>query len=205
MLLCKPRGVVTPRRRRRQTVIVWYAAWRARRASDGSTTTEGVLLLTNDATCRLRSARRGASARLHAKLRARSRADLEKLRRGIAWRTALRADRVKVLASTGSTPGSSLRCTRRNRQIHRMALAIRHPCSSSRVSFAGLGVGDLRPGEWRYPPRGPKSIIRVSQSRRREQQTERGIADRAAGRWSRAGRGGSQARPGSRSDHRARR
>ena len=34
-----------------------------------------------------------------------------------------------------------------------MALAIRHPCSSSRVSFAGLGVGDLRPGEWRYPTR----------------------------------------------------
>ncbi|MEK6606201.1 MAG: pseudouridine synthase [Myxococcota bacterium] len=215
VLLCKPRGVVTTLDdpEGRQTVIDLVRGVGARVVPVGRLDyhTEGVLLLTNDgelANTLLHPSRRVERV-YHAKLKGTlAREDLEKLRRGVRLEDGVaRADRVKVLASTGKHTWVELALHEgRNRQIHRMALAIRHPVLKlARVSFAGLGVGDLRPGEWRYLTRAEIDRLRLAVTPPGAPDPDARSRDRAAGRWSRAGRGGSQARPGSRSDHRARR
>jgi 23S rRNA pseudouridine2605 synthase len=215
VLLHKPRGIITTLKdpEGRRTVGEFVASVPARVVPVGRLEweTEGVLLLTNDgelAAALLHPSRRVERV-YHAKLKGTlAREDLEKLRRGVRLEDGVaRADRVKVLASTGKHTWVELALHEgRNRQIHRMALAIRHPVLKlARVSFAGLGVGDLRPGEWRYLTRAEIDRLRQAVTKAAAPDPDARSRDRAAGRWSRAGRGGSQARPGSRSDHRARR
>jgi 23S rRNA pseudouridine2605 synthase len=117
--------------------------------------TQGVLLLTNDGDLmqELLHPSRRVERVYHAKLGGRVGPDLvARLRRGVRLEDGMaRADRVRILGDTGKHTWVEIALHEgRNRMVHRMAGALGHRVLKlARVRFAGLGVDDLRPGEWR--------------------------------------------------------
>jgi 23S rRNA pseudouridine2605 synthase len=154
VLLNKPAGVVTTASdpQRRPTVVALVDA-PARLFPVGrlDRQTTGALLLTNDGALadRLMHPRHGVPKTYVATVRGEPGADvLRRLREGVvlddgptAPATVRRAGpgRVEITIHEG-----------RNRQVRRMLEAVGHPVRAlHRSGYAGLGVGDLRPGEWR--------------------------------------------------------
>ncbi len=83
-------------------------------------------------------------------------AELEKLRRGVfldGRRTASAAVRRGGTSGKGQKPLTKLTITLhegRNRQVRRMCASIGHPVRRlTRVKMGPIGLGDLRPGQWR--------------------------------------------------------
>jgi len=118
--------------------------------------TEGVLLLTDDGDWAhhlmhpRHEAIKGYRAFVKGEVRA---ADLDRLTRGLILEDgparAVEA-RLESFASGRSVIYLEL-ITGKKRQVKRMCAAIGHPVSRLvRVSFAGLTVGDLKPGQWRH-------------------------------------------------------
>lgn len=79
--------------------------------------------------------------------------ELDKLRNGVKLDDGyvMKPAEVFVLREEPKNTWVQLTLTEgKNRQVHRMALAIGHPVQRLvRVSFAGLSTDGLRPGEWR--------------------------------------------------------
>jgi 23S rRNA pseudouridine2605 synthase len=129
--------------------------------------TEGVLLLTDDGDLahRLMHPRHEAVKGYMASVKGEVRADeITRLTDGIVLEDGLsRAVRARLesTASIRSTIYLEL-ITGKKRQVKRMCAAIGHPVIRLvRVSFAGLTVGDLDPGAWRYLK--PEEVFRLSE------------------------------------------
>jgi 23S rRNA pseudouridine2605 synthase len=117
--------------------------------------TEGVLLLTNDgyfANLMMHPSREVFKVYLVKVDKPVQPRDIEKLRKGIVidGRPTARAE-VKIIEN------SDYRCLRisihegRNRQIKRMFEALGYRVVKlKRIQFAGIGLGGLKPGQWRY-------------------------------------------------------
>lgn len=118
--------------------------------------TSGALLVTNDGELAdaLLSPRRKVPKVYAAKLRGHLDVpELDKLRNGVKLDDGYvtKPAEVFVLREEPKNTWVQLTLTEgKNRQVHRMALAIGHPVQRLvRVSFAGLSTDGLRPGEWR--------------------------------------------------------
>jgi len=128
--------------------------------------TEGVLLLTDDGDWAHRlmhprhEAVKGYRADVQGKVQA---ADLARLTKGLILEDGLaraKTARLESAASNGSVLYLEL-ITGKKRQVRRMCAAIGHPVRRLvRVSFAGLTVGGLKTGQWRYLQ--PEEISRLS-------------------------------------------
>ena len=117
---------------------------------------EGVLLFTDDGALanRLAHPRYGAERTYHARVRGSVTAGaLQKLRRGFRLEDGpVRPEKVRVVRRNekSTTVSITLREGRKH-EVKRIFLAVGHPVQSlRRVSFAGLGLGKLRPGQYRY-------------------------------------------------------
>jgi len=79
---------------------------------------------------------------------------LAELRRGIPWKDGTTTRKARVRALGASRDGSSwleiVLTEGRNRQVRRMCSAVGHDVLALvRTRIGRLGLGDLRPGEWR--------------------------------------------------------
>lgn len=116
---------------------------------------EGVLLMTNDGvlTNKLIHPRYGIPKTYLVKVRGvPDEKDLARLRDGVYLEDGKTLPaRVKLIRTMGKNPWVSLTITEgRNRQVKRMCQAIGHPVMKlKRVEFAGIKLGDLRPGDFR--------------------------------------------------------
>lgn len=116
---------------------------------------EGVLLMTNDGglTNKLIHPRYGIPKTYLVKVRGvPDEKDLARLRDGVYLEDGKTLPaRVKLIRTTGENSWVSLTITEgRNRQVKRMCQAIGHPVMKlKRVEFAGIKLGDLRPGDFR--------------------------------------------------------
>lgn len=118
--------------------------------------TEGLLILTNDGDFAYRSThpRHQVNKTYIAEVVGEpSREALQKLRDGIMLDRRLTSP-AKVELLRQNKRRAVLRLSiheGRNRQVRRMCEAIGHPVRSlKRVAIGGLGLGSLKPGEWRY-------------------------------------------------------
>lgn len=160
LLLHKPRAVVStlrdPQGRRTVADLVRTAGARVAPVGRLDYDTSGVLLLTNDGdlAAMLSHPRWGTAKTYVAKVQGMlGERDLER------WRERIEIDgkltqpaRVRLLRQEGGKSWLEIVLHEgKNRQIHR--LGEHTGCTVlrlSRVAFAGLTVGDLRPGEWRH-------------------------------------------------------
>lgn len=160
LLLHKPRAVVStlrdPQGRRTVADLVRDVGARVAPVGRLDYDTSGVLLLTNDGdlAAKLSHPRWGTAKTYVAKVQGMlGEADLER------WRERIEIDgkltqpaQVRLLRKEGGKSWLEIVLHEgKNRQIHR--LGEHTGCGVlrlSRVAFAGLTVGDLRPGEWRH-------------------------------------------------------
>lgn len=117
---------------------------------------EGVLLFTDDGALanRLAHPRYGAERTYQARVRGSvAAAALQKLKRGFRLEDGpVRPEKVRVLRRNDKSTlvTLTLREGRKN-EVKRIFLALGHPVESlKRISFAGFGIGKLRPGQFRY-------------------------------------------------------
>ncbi len=129
--------------------------------------TEGVLLLTDDGDWahRLMHPRhqtvKGYRAYVDGEVGA---DDVARLTKGLVLEDGLsRAIKVRVESAAASQSVLYLELiTGKKRQVRRMCTAIGHPVRRLvRISFAGLTVGDLEKGQWRYLK--PEEVSRLSE------------------------------------------
>ena len=118
--------------------------------------TSGVLLVTNDGamTDALLHPTRKVPKVYVAKLKGHLGVpELDKLRNGVELDDGYTTKPAEVFVIREETKNTWVQITLtegKNRQIHRMAEAIRHPVQRlTRQSFAGLTIEGLRPGQWR--------------------------------------------------------
>lgn len=162
VLLNKPRGYVTTLSdpEKRPTVMELLSGVDARVYPVGRLdfNTEGVLLFTNDGDLanRLMHPSGGVKKTYRVKLRGSASEDeIGQLRRGVTLDDGARTQPAEVALVAVSTGGNNtwLEITiaeGRNRQIHRMAEAVGLKVAKlERIRYAGLEVGELRPGRWR--------------------------------------------------------
>ena len=159
LLLNKPPGVVTTAadtHGRRTVLDLVGSPLRLFPVGRLDLETSGALLLTNDGELahRLMHPRHGVDKTYLARVRGHpDPAALEQLRRGVAL-----DDGVSAPATVALTAPDTIELTiheGRNRQVRRMCEAIGHPVVQlHRSRYAGLGLGDLKPGQWRELTRG---------------------------------------------------
>ena len=154
LLLNKPPGVVTTAadtHGRRTVLDLVGSPLRLFPVGRLDLETSGALLLTNDGELahRLMHPRHGVDKTYLARVRGHpDQAALEELRSGVAL-----DDGVTAPATVALTAPDTIELTiheGRNRQVRRMCEAIGHPVVElHRSRYAGLGLGDLEPGQWR--------------------------------------------------------
>ena len=159
LLLNKPPGVVTTAadtHGRRTVLDLVGSPLRLFPVGRLDLETSGALLLTNDGELahRLMHPRHGVDKTYLARVRGHpDQAALEELRSGVAL-----DDGVTAPATVALTAPDTIELTiheGRNRQVRRMCEAIGHPVVQlHRSRYAGLGLGDLKPGQWRELTRG---------------------------------------------------
>jgi 23S rRNA pseudouridine2605 synthase len=160
LLLCKPKGYVSTLSdpEGRPTVMQLLGARGRGLYPVGRLdfNTDGVLLLTNDGDLAhaLMHPSRGVAKTYHAKVKGTLDSEtFQRLRDGVVLDDGrkTRPAEVRLLASTGKHTWIEITIKEgRNRQIHRMAEAVGHPLLKlSRVAYGDIGVGALKPGEWR--------------------------------------------------------
>jgi 23S rRNA pseudouridine2605 synthase len=116
---------------------------------------EGVLLLTDDGDLahRLMHPRYGVERTYHAKVKGlMEEREFEKLRRGVYLEDGrARAEEVRFLRRTSDNSWITLTLREgRHHEVKRLCLAVGHPVQKlRRVSYAGVGLGKLKPGELR--------------------------------------------------------
>lgn len=117
---------------------------------------EGALLLTNDGELahRLMHPRYQVRKVYLAKVMGlMTEATATRLAKGVRLEDGMTAPaKVAILnAGPGATQVRLVLCEGRKREVKRMCATVGHPVKRlERLSFAGIGVQDLRPGEWRY-------------------------------------------------------
>ncbi len=154
VLLHKPAGVVTTARDPQgRPTVVGLVGHHARIVPVGrlDADTTGALLLTNDGALaqRLSHPRYGVEKVYEAEVDGvPDEGDLRRLREGVEL-----DDGVSAPARARLLPGGVVELTLhegRKRQVKRMCAAVGHPARRlRRTRYAGLGLGALRPGEWR--------------------------------------------------------
>lgn len=160
LVLYKPKGVVStlsdPQKRATVRDFLPPEAGRVYPVGRLDWDAEGVLIFTDDGELanRLAHPRHGVERTYHVKVRGEvdSRV-LERLREGIGLPEGpVRPERVRVLRRRAG--GVWLTLTLRQGRYHevkRLCRAVGHPVQKlRRVSFAGLKLGALGPGQWRY-------------------------------------------------------
>lgn len=121
---------------------------------------EGVLLITNDGELanKLIHPRYGIPKTYLVKIKdVPDEKDLSRLKEGVKLEDGKTLPaRVKLIRRTEENSWVNLTITEgRNRQVKRMCQAIGHPVIKlKRVEFAGIKLGDLKPGEFRYLSKG---------------------------------------------------
>ena len=134
--------------------------------------TEGLLVLTNDGELafRLSHPRYGVKRVYVAKVRGEPNKEaLRRLERGVHLEGEKTAPAKAVLLAPGQK-SSWLRLELqegRKREVREMCRAVGHPVLElRRVEFAGLGLGNLKPGQWRHLEPGEvrrlKSLVRLA-------------------------------------------
>jgi 23S rRNA pseudouridine2605 synthase len=154
MLLNKPAGVVTTAadtHGRRTVFDLVGSPLRLFPVGRLDLETTGALLLTNDGELahRLMHPRHGVDKTYLARVRGHpDQTALEQLRRGVALNDGVTAPAVVALPAPDTIELTIHEG--RNRQVRRMCEAIGHPVVQlHRSRYAGLELGDLKPGEWR--------------------------------------------------------
>lgn len=171
ILFHKPRGCLVTRRdtHARPTVFDQVAPLRPGTVAVGrlDQDTTGVLLLTDDGELAfgLLHPRGQVEKRYEAVVEGRpAAAALESLRRGVELEDGPTAPaRVRLRATDEREARLEIGiCEGRKRQIKRMCAAVGHRVKRlKRVSFAGLGLGRLRPGQWRQLTPGEVRSLRA--------------------------------------------
>ncbi len=160
ILLNKPRGFISavsdPRRRPVVTDLLKRVRERVYPVGRLDFDSEGALLLTNDGEL--------AGRLIHPRYRVPKKylvkvsdvpdeRDLERLRKGVLLEDGRTLPaRVRLVRKTKKNSWLEITVSEgRNRLIRRMCGKVGHPVLKlKRTSFAGIGPGRLRPGEWRY-------------------------------------------------------
>ncbi|MGA1841715.1 MAG: pseudouridine synthase [bacterium] len=118
---------------------------------------EGLLLLTNDGDLAYKLSHPSAMVPKTYLVKVKGKVSLqlqERLKKGIklddGWSSFDSIDQLKFRASANSWFKLTIH-EGKNRMIRRVFSAIGHPVIKlKRISIAGLSIGDLKPGEWRY-------------------------------------------------------
>ncbi len=129
---------------------------------------EGVLLLTNDGELSntLMHPAYSAPKTYHVKVRdVPDEKDIQKLRTGVTLPDGKTLPaKVRLIRKTKENSWLEMTVTEgRNRLIKRMCMAVGHPVNKiKRIDFAGIGLGDLEPGQFR--PLTKKEVQRLKES-----------------------------------------